>query len=502
MPPNCSFLLDINIIDGILGYVNVISVIGERFVATDRLIRCRVRPEFPFRRAFLFSEIFMAIKLSDHFTYKKLLAFVAPSVIMLVFTSVYSIVDGLFVSNFVGTEAVTATNLIFPLIIIFGSIGFMLGSGGSALVSKTLGEGKKKLANEYFSLLVYFTSAIGVLIMIVGQIAVPWCSKLLAHASEGIIYDYCVLYGRILLAGQPFFILQNIFQSFFVTAEKPRLGLFVTVGAGIMNIVLDAVLVPGLGLGLAGAAWATFSSQVFGGIIPVFYFISKNNSLLRLTRTKFYFKAVLKSATNGSSEFLSNVSASIIMLLYNEQLFRYAGYNGVTAYTAIGYIMMIFSSVFMGFAAGVVPVIGFNFGAQNREELKALFKKSLVVVTVSGILMTALSTALTVPLVGMFGFNEELTLITRHGNYIYSLSYLLCGYGIFGSALFTALNNGAVSAVISFTRTLILRIAAVLVLPLFFGLDGVWFAAPVSEIAACLISFAFIAGFRKKYGYI
>ena len=451
--------------------------------------------------SFLFFRALMKIQLSDHFTYKKLLRFVMPSIVMMVFTSIYSVVDGLFMANFAGEEAVAATNYIFPLIMIFGSIGFMLGAGGSALVSKTLGEGDKDRANEYFSLLVYFTAAIGVIIMIVGQIAVPWCAKVLSHSSEGKIYEYCVLYGRILLAGQPFFILQNIFQSFFVTAEKPRLGLIITAGAGVMNMVLDAVLVAGFGLGLKGAAWATFSSQVFGGIVPVFYFAFKNSSLLRFTKTKFYFRAIFKSATNGSSEFLSNVSFSVVMMLYNEQITGFVGEQGVAAYGAIGYVSMIFFSVFMGFAVGVTPVIGYNYGAQNRDELKSLFKKCLIIVGISGFLMSGLSEALAVPLVKIFNYSDEVTAITLRGHYIFSTSYLIGGFGVFGSALFTALNNGLISGIISVVRTLVLRIVAVLTLPLMWGLDGVWAATTISEIFAVAVTFAFILAYRKKYGY-
>lgn len=443
----------------------------------------------------------MRIRLSDHFTYKKLLVFVAPSVVMMVFTSVYSIVDGLFVSNYAGEKALAAINFIFPMIMVLGSIGFMLGSGGSALVSKVLGEGDAKRANEYFSLLVYFTAAAGVIIMIAGQFAVPWCAEMLSHTSEGELYDYCVLYGRILLAGQPFFILQNIFQSFFVTAEKPRLGLAVTVGAGLMNVVLDAILVAGFRLGLSGAAWATFSSQVFGGIVPIFYFSFKNGGLLRFTRTKFYFRAIAKSAANGSSEFMSNVSSSIIIMLYNEQIFRFAGENGVAAYSAIGYVSMIFFSVYMGFAVGATPLIGFNFGAQNRAELKSLFLKCMVAVGVTGVLMTTSAEALAVPLVKIFGLGDEVYAMTLRGHYIFSLSYLISGFGVFGSALFTALNNGLISALISFSRTLVFRVAAVYIFPLLWGLDGVWSSVCFSELASLAVTCIFVIAYKKKYGY-
>lgn len=442
------------------------------------------------------------IRLSDHFTYKRLLRFVAPSVVMTVFISVYSIVDGLFISNFVGETALAATNYIFPLIIVLGSIGFMFGTGGSALVSKTLGEGDRKRANEYFSLVVYFTAAAGTCVMIAGQFAVPSIARALCHESDGELYSYCVEYGRILLAGQPFFILQNVFQSFFVTAEKPRLGLAVTAGAGLMNMVLDALLVAGFKTGLTGAAWATFASQAFGGLVPVFYFSFKNGGLLRFTGTRFYFRALVKSATNGSSEFFSNISTSVVMLLFNEQITRFVGEAGVAAYGAIGYLSMIFFSVFMGFAVGATPVIGYNFGARNSAELKNLFKKGVVITAAAGLAMTVFAEACAVPLVGIFGFGGEIYEITLRGHYIYSLSYLVSGFGIFGSALFTALNNGLISAVISFSRSLLLRVGAVFLFPLVWGLDGVWASVCFSELAALAITVACVLAFRKKYGYM
>lgn len=441
----------------------------------------------------------MRIGLSEHFTYKKLLKFVAPSIIMMVFLSVYSVVDGLFVSNFVGSDAVAAINYIFPVIMVFGAIGFMLGTGGSALVSKTLGEGDKEKANEYFSMLVYVTAGIGLVIAVAGQFAVPSIARL--FGAEGVIYDYCVLYGRVLLAAQPFFILQNIFQSFFVTAEKPRLGLIVTAAAGIINIVLDAVFVAGFKWGLAGAAAATVAGQVFGGVFPLVYFLRKNDSLLKLGKTKFYFKALLKSCTNGSSEFLSNVSSAVVIMLYNYQVAKLVGDDGVAAYGAIGYVMMIFFSMFMGYAVGSAPLIAFNFGAQNGEELKNLFKKSMVIMAASGVLMTGLSEALASPVIMLFGFDGELFEMTLRGFRIYSVAFLITGFSVFGSSMFTALNNGLVSAVISFLRTLVFQIVTVMVCPVFMGLDGVWAATCFAEILALAVTVICIFACRRKYGY-
>lgn len=443
----------------------------------------------------------MRIQLSDHFTYKKLLIFVLPSIVMMVFVNVYSVVDGLFVSIFAGDAALNAIQYIYPLFMVLGSIGFMIGAGGSALVSKTLGEGEKELANKYFTMLVIITTSIGVFIAVAGQFLVPWVATILCGSSEGQIYEYCVLYGRILLAAQPFFILQNIFQSFFVTAEKPRLGLAVTAGAGILNMALDAILVAGFQMGLLGAALATAASQVFGGIFPVVYFSIKNNSLLRFTKTKFYGKAFLKSCTNGSSEFFSNISSAVVVILYNMQIRSILGEAGVTAYTFMGYVGMIFFAIFMGYAVGCAPLMAFNFGAQNRAEMKNLFKKSMIIMAVTAITMSSLSQALAYPLMAMFKQNEAITEIAVRGFRIYSLIFLFCGFNMYGSSLFTSLNNGLVSALISFLRSIVFQVTAVMLLPLFMGIDGVWTAGVFSDIGSLTVTVIFMITMNKKYGY-
>lgn len=442
----------------------------------------------------------MRIQLSEHFDYKKLLRFVLPSVVMIVFTLIYGVVDGLFISNFVGKSALTAINLIMPLLIIMGAIGFMIGTGGSALVAKTLGEKEPEKAHAYFSMLVICMVAAGLLLTVLGQLLLPKIASLLGAA--GATYDYCVLYGRIVLSSMIFFMLQNVFQSFFVVAEKPRLGLIVTVAAGAMNIVLDALFVAGFRWGLAGAAIATAVSQIFGGVFPVLYFMRRNDSLLRFAKPIWDMKILLKSCANGSSEFLSNISASVVTLLYNFQLMKIAGEDGVAAYGAIMYVSMIFLAFFMGYAVGCSPVISYHYGAKNHDELKNLFRKSLVIMGVLGVGMTALAEGLAVPLSKMFvGYDEALFVMTLRGYRIYAFSFLICGFNVFGSALFTALNNGWVSAVISFIRTLVLPAAAILALPVFFALDGVCMAINVSEGLALLVTFAFMWGKRKKYRY-
>lgn len=440
------------------------------------------------------------IQLSDSFSYSKLIRFVMPSVIMMIFTSIYSIVDGFFVSNFVNKTAFTAVNLVMPLLMILGAVGFMIGTGGVAIVARTLGLGDKEMANRYFSFLTYFTIISGVILALVGIIFARPVAVLLG--AEGEVLDYCVLYSQIVLLGLPFFMLQNVFQSFFITAERPKLGLYVIVVAGVTNMVLDAFLVAFFNLGLAGAAAATAISQLVGGVIPLIYFGKDNTSLLRLGKTSFYSKVLLRTCTNGSSELMNNISSSVVTILYNFQLMRFAGDNGVAAYGAIMYVSFIFAAIFIGFALGSSPIVSFHYGADNKRELSSLYKKSLTIVGITSLLMTLSSLLLSAPLSMLFvGYDRALYEITLRGFLIFSFVFLTMGINVFGSAFFTALNNGLISGVISFLRTLVFQIAAVIILPIFFGLDGVWFSIIVSDVLALLVTVYFLITKRKKYGY-
>lgn len=442
----------------------------------------------------------MRIQLSEHFTYSKLLRFTFPSVVMMIFTSIYSVVDGVFVSNFVGKTPFAAVNLIMPLLIILGALGFMIGTGGTAIVAKTLGEGKPELANQYFSLLVYTGLIGGTAVGVLGILFVRPVAA--ALGAEGQMLEDCVLYARIILAANPCFILQNIFQSFFVTAEKPKLGLYVTVGAGLTNIVLDALLVAVFPMGLAGAAAATALSQTVGGLVPILYFLRKNDSLLRLTKTKFHGKILLKTCANGSSELMSNISASVVTILYNLQLMRLAGEDGIAAYGAIMYVAFIFAAIFIGYAVGSAPVISFHYGAENTDELKSLLRKSVVLTAVSGAAMALLATLASAPLSKIFvGYDQDLYQMTVHGFQLFSFSFLLSGFNIFGSSFFTALNNGLISALISFLRTLVFQCASVLILPVFLKLDGVWLSIVAAEAAAFAVTLACLAANRRTYQY-
>lgn len=443
----------------------------------------------------------MNIQLSEHFTYKKLLRFTLPSIIMMIFTSIYGVVDGFFVSNYVGKTPFAAVNFIMPFLMILGAIGFMFGTGGSALVAKTMGEGDNEKAKRLFSLFVYITFACGVVIAALGIIFIRPIAEFLG--AEGQMLDDCVTYGRIILIALPFYMLQYEFQSFFATAEKPQLGLAVTVAAGLTNIVLDAVFMIPLKWELVGAAAATAISQAVGGIVPLIYFFRPNTSLLRLTRTKFDGKALLKACTNGSSELMSNISMSIVSMLYNAQLMKYAGEDGVAAYGVLMYVNMIFLAAFIGYSVGTAPVIGYHFGAENKTELKSLLKKSSIIIGVFAVCMFLLAEALAHPLAGIFvSYDADLMDMTLGAFKIFSFSFLCAGFSIFGSAFFTALNDGLTSALISFLRTLVFQVAAVLILPIFFDLNGIWFSIVVAEIISVIVTVIFVLGKKKKYGYM
>ncbi len=443
----------------------------------------------------------MKIQLSDHFTYKMLLRFVLPSIIMMVFTSIYGVVDGLFVSNFVGKTPFAAVNLVMPFIMIFGGIGFMFGTGGSALVAKTMGEGDKHRANQYFTMMIVVTLICGVIISTVGVIYMEPISIFLG-ADEEMLAD-CVLYGRIVLAFNTAFMLQNVFQSFLIAAEKPKMGLWITVAAGVTNMALDALFMAVFGWGVAGAAIATGISQVVGGVLPLVYFLRPNSSLLRMTKTKLELRPILQASGNGASELVSNVTASVVGMLYNFQLLRLSGQNGVAAYGVLMYVEFIFAAVFIGYAIGCAPIVSYHFGAGNHGELKNLLKKSVLLMGTCGLIMVGAAQALAVPLSRLFvGYDDVLCQMTVHAFRISTLAFVLVGFNIFNSSFFTALNDGAVSAIISFQRTFVFKLSAVLLLPMIWDLDGIWWAEVVAEICAFGVGLSFLLGKQKKYHYM
>jgi len=442
----------------------------------------------------------MKIQLSEHFTYKKLLRFVLPSIVMMIFTSIYGVVDGLFVSNYVGKTAFAAVNLIMPFLMAISALGFMIGTGGSAIVAKTLGEGKKEQANEYFSMLVYLTLIGGIVLSALGILFSPLIARGLG--ADGALLTNCVLYARITLLSMPAFMLQNVFQSFFVTAEKPKLGLGVIVIAGVTNMVLDFLLVGVFQIGLTGAAFATVTSECIGGLFPILYFARRNSSLLKLGRTHFNGKIFLCACGNGSSELMTNLSSSIVNSLYNIQLMNLAGENGVAAFGTIMYVNFIFIAIFLGYSIGSAPLVSYHYGAGNHDELKNLFQKSLRLIGIWGLMLFILAQLIARPLAAIFvGYDADLFSMTQNGFRIYCIAYLINGFNIYGSSFFTALNNGLISAAISFLRTLVFQLAAVLLLPLLLDINGIWSAVAVAELLTLGLTVTFFVRNRKKYHY-
>ena len=441
------------------------------------------------------------IQLSDHFTYQKLLRFVLPSIVMMVFTSIYGVVDGLFVSNFAGKTPFAAINLVMPFIMVLGGIGFMIGTGGTALVSKTLGEGRQEEANRYFSMMILFTALLGVLLSVIGVAFMRPVAQFLGATPE--MLDDCVRYGRIVTAFTGAFMLQNVFQSFLIAAEKPKLGLAATVAAGVTNMALDALFVAVFRWGIAGAAIATGLSQCVGGLFPLVYFLRPNSSRLRLVKTRLELRPLLNACDNGSSELMSNISSSIVSMLYNFQLLKYIGEDGVSAYGVLMYVQFIFIAIDIGYSIGCAPIVGFHYGAQNHAELKNMLQKSVLLMCASGAVLTLLARLLAAPLAKLFvGYDEGLYTLTCHAFRLFSFAFLFAGFNIFASSFFTALNNGLISAVISFLRTLVFQTASVLILPLIFDVDGIWYAITVAEVFATLLSVSFLLAKRKKYHYM
>ena len=443
----------------------------------------------------------MNIKLSDHFDYKRLLRFALPSIIMMIFTSIYCIVDGFFVSNYAGKTAFAAVNLIMPLLLVLGCVGFMFGTGGGALIAKTMGERKQDKANEIFTLIITVSALCGVVLAVLGFFLLRPVAEFMG--AEGELLEQSIIYGRIILIALPFYILQFEFQCLFATAEKPKLGLYVTVASGVANMILDALLVGVIPLGVTGAAAATAISEFIGGVVPLVYFARKNDSRLRLVKFKFDGNVLLKTCTNGSSEFMSNVSMSIVSMLYNMQLMKFAGEDGVAAYGTIMYVNFIFVSIFLGYAIGSAPIVSYHYGAGNQDELKNLFLKSIRLIGTWAVSLFVIAQLIATPLATLFvGYDHGLFALTRNGFRLYSFAFLINGFNIYGSAFFTALNNGLLSALISFLRTLVFQMAIVLLLPLILGINGVWCSVAIAELLTLCVTGTFIVLERNTYHYL
>lgn len=428
---------------------------------------------------------------------------------MMIFTSIYVIIDGIFVANFVSESAFAGLNLSYPYIMILASSGYMMGAGGAAIVGKTLGQGEGELANKYFTSIVIFTFAMASTLGIIGYFTMEPVTRLLAmvSANDPNIEDVItsgVAYGKIMCIGLPFWAMQSLWHPFFVTAEKPRLGFYFTLGAGVMNIVGDAIFVAGFRLGVEGAAIATVLAEFVGGVTPFFYFLSKkNDSRLCFAKTKPYFRMISYAMGNGASELLSNIASSVVSMAVNFQLLRLVGPIGVSAYGAFAYVSFVFVSAFLGFSAGVAPLYSFNYGARNREELSNLFKQSIKILSIAAVVLTGAAYGLAYPFSMIFFSSSPETLeLALRCFLITSSMYLLCGFSIFSSSMFTALNNGLVSAIISFARTLVFQAGSVMLFPLFMGADGIWWSILFSEIGCIIMASIFVFTQSKRYGYL
>ena len=440
------------------------------------------------------------ISVSEHFTFGKLIRISLPTIAMMIFMSIYWVIDGLFVSNFVGETSFAAINFVYPVILIIGAVGSMFGTGGSALIQKLIGEGNKERASNTFSLITYAGLIFGFILGLGGIFLLGPIVKAMG-ASEAMADD-CVLYGRIICGVMPFYVLQFQFQSLFPAAERPRIGLVVTICAGCTNIIFDALFIVGFKWGVAGAASSTALSQFVGGVIPLIYFSCKNKSLFRLGKIKLDWNAFGKVCLNGCSEFLTNISMSFVGILYNIQLMKYIGENGVSAYGVLMYVSMVFMGIFVGYTMGIAPIISYNYGAKRPEEIKSILVKSLIFIWITSVIMFVLGEALARPMAELYvGYDPELRDLTIRAFYFFSISFIFVGMAIFGSSFFTALNNGVVSAIISFLRTLVFQVLAVMLLPLAFGVDGIWSSLIVAEFMAAFLSSIFIFAYRKRYGY-
>ncbi len=443
----------------------------------------------------------MKIELNEHFTYKKLIRFTLPSILMMIFTSIYGVVDGFFVSNYVGAEAFASVNLIMPLIIILSAVGFMIGTGGNALVAMTLGQHDEKRANEIFSMLIYILIFLGICLSIAMAVFMPKMARILG--ATDIMIDDCVIYGRISMVSLTFFMLQTSFQSFMVTAARPHFGLYITIAAGVTNMVLDLVFVGILGFGVAGAAWATVASEIVGGSIPLIYFIIPNKSKLNLVKAGFKFRSLIKVLSNGASEFMTIISSSFVNMLYNLQLMKIAGEKGVASFGVIMYINFIFTGVLFGYAFGSSSIVSYHYGSENYKELRSLFSKSIKIIGIASLISFASAQIFAIPLIKIFfSYSDELIHMTTHGFRIYSIAYLMIGFNGYASSLFTALNNGKVSATIAFGRTLVFQVASILILPQIFGLDGIFSSIIVAEFLAIMVSMFFINKYKSEYHYL
>lgn len=442
------------------------------------------------------------IKLSDHFTYIRLLRFTMPTILMLLSASLYGVVDGLFIANCAGKTAFAAVNLIWPFPMLLGAIGYMFGAGGCALVSKTMGEGYYERARSYFTMLTITAVACGFLFASIGIFFIDDIANMLG-AKSGMIHVNCVVYGRYIMAAMPLFILQCMFQPYMIAAEKPKWGLAIIFVAGCVNVLLDYYFLYNKNMGVAGAGLATMISQAVGAVLPMFLFVGKKHSKLYfVSKIKIEPLVLAKTCANGASEFIVNASMPFVNLLYVYALWKVAGEDGVGAYGVIMYVNIVFFSFYNGLAMGSSPIISFHYGAHQMYEVRNVKRIVFCLLSISGLLLFVVAELTSPMIAGLFSKGDEVfgDIIERSFS-LYALSFLFAPYNIYASAFFTALNNGKVSAAISFSRILFFQVGALLTLPIWFGIDGFWMALPIAEVLCLGLSIFLYLKFKPLYNY-
>lgn len=438
--------------------------------------------------------------IAQEFNLISLLRFVAPTVVMLVFMSLYQMVDAVFVSKFVGENALSALNIVYPFPSIVIAVSIMLATGGSAIIARNMGEGKEKEAKENFSFIVLVGAVIGVAIATAGILFIEPLIYMLGATPS--LYDYCYEYLFILVLSVPLSVFQMLFQSFFVTAGKPHLGLTLTVLGGVSNIVLDYVFIVLCGFGVSGAALATSIGYSIPGLFGLIYFAVSRKGTLYFVKPVFRWGVLFKCCINGSSEMVNNLAVAVTTFLFNVLMLKYEGEAGVAAITIVLYAQFLMTSAFMGFSSGIAPVVSFNYGSGNVRQLKKIFKISVwVIAVVSAAVFVIAETCSDVVIMVFTPAGSEVFGLTKYGFAIFSFSFLCTGMNIFASALFTAFSNGKISAILSFLRTFVFLTACLLFLPLFWGVDGIWLAVPVAEVMALFVSVYYLVRFKKVYQY-
>lgn len=441
----------------------------------------------------------MTNSIAQKFNVFTLLKFAFPTMVMMVFMSLYTIVDGIFVSRLVGSNALSAVNIVYPVISLLIACGIMLSTGGSAIVARQMGEKREQEARENFSMLAVVSVLTGIVILVLGLMFLEPICRILGGTP--VLLEDCKIYLGVLLGFGPLTMLQMLFQTFFVTAGKPGLGLGLTLTGGVVNMVLDYVFMGPMQMGVLGAALATGLGQAIMAVAGVVYFLKVKGNLY-FVKPVFRGNILLQSCGNGSSEMVSNLSTAVVTFLFNITMLKLAGEDGVAAITIVLYGQFLFTALYLGFSMGVAPVVSFNYGNQNHAQLKRIYKICIGFILGSSVFILGIALLFSEPIVGIFTGEENHTYeLAVEGFFQFSFNYLFAGINIFASALFTSLSNGKISAIISFCRTFVFITVSIVLLPRVMGITGVWLSVPLAELVTLFISITYLKGQKEVYHY-